>query len=145
MKFTLNEDTMFGDTLVKVGSVIDYQSLQITPKGSVEDQEEETENVKTAQKLMTKSIENKIPPLYDQDGKGKDAIVYVKFFTPWSNWTWYVTEYDPKQKLLFGYVVGTHPEFGYFSLTELESVTGPGGLKIERDINFRPRKLRELI
>lgn len=43
-------------------------------------------------KLMTQEILIKIPPLYSQESKGEDAIVYVKFFTPWSNWTWFATE-----------------------------------------------------
>jgi len=38
-------------------------------------------------KLITKTIAKKIPPLYAQDGKGNDAIAYVKLFTPYSNWT----------------------------------------------------------
>ena len=32
-------------------------------------------------------------------------------------------------------------ELGYFTLAELESVTGPGGLKIERDLYFKPQPL----
>ena len=85
-------------------------------------------------KLMTKDIERKIPALYSQECKGDDARVYVKFFTPWSNWTWYATEYDPENGLFFGLVDGHEKELGYFSLEELESVAGPVGLKIERDM-----------
>jgi len=33
---------------------------------------------------------------------------------------------------------------GYFSLSELQSVKGPLGLPIERDLHFEPRSLREL-
>jgi len=36
-----------------------------------------------------------LPALYAQDHLGEQAVVYVKFFTPDSNWTWYATEYDP--------------------------------------------------
>ncbi len=85
-------------------------------------------------KLMTKEIEHKIPALYSQESKGDAARVYVKFFTPWSNWTWYATEYDPEGGLFFGLVDGHEQELGYFSLEELESVAGPVGLKIERDM-----------
>ena len=42
--------------------------------------------------LLTKQIRSELPKLYAQDGKGDEAIVYVKFFTPDSNWTWYATE-----------------------------------------------------
>lgn len=96
-------------------------------------------------KLMTKELEKKIPALYAQDGKGKEAIAYAKFFTPDSNWTWYVTEYDPEERLCFGLVDGFEKELGYFSLNELEAVKGPLGLNIERDRSFTPTPLKELM
>jgi len=92
------------------------------------------------QKLMTKEILDKIPPLYGQE-KVADPIVYVKFFCPWNQWTWYATEYRPSEKLFFGWVKGHEEELGYFSLDELESVNGPFGLKIERDMHFDPKPL----
>jgi len=82
-------------------------------------------------KLMTKAIEKKIPNLYGQSGK--DARVYAKFFTPWTHWTWYATEYDPNDELFFGLVKGIEEELGYWRLSDLTGVSGPAGLKIERD------------
>jgi len=70
-------------------------------------------------------------------------MVWVKFFTPWSNWTWLATEYDPEQRLFFGFVIGDYPELGYFSLDELESVRGPMGITIERDKYWKPCPLSE--
>jgi len=95
-------------------------------------------------KLLTKELQKKLPPLYSQDGKGKEAIAYVKFFDPCGSWTWYATEYDPEEKLFFGLVHGHEKELGYFSLTELESIKRPFGLGIERDIHFDPTKLSKL-
>jgi len=95
-------------------------------------------------KLITEEIKRLLPKLYEQDGKGYDAIAYVKFFTPDSNWTWYVTEFDGKD-IFFGLVDGFEKELGYFSLKELQSVKGPLGLKIERDLYFVPTKLEELM
>ena len=43
--------------------------------------------------------------------------------------------------LFYGLVEGFETEWGYFSLDELESVNGPFGLKIERDLHFEPRKV----
>jgi len=48
------------------------------------------------------------------------------------------------KKEFFGLVKGFEEEFGYFTLSELEGVTGPMGLKIERDLYFKPCKLSEL-
>ena len=95
-------------------------------------------------KLINEEIRNILPKLYDQDNKNLSAIAYVKFFTPDSNWTWYATEFDGKDTF-FGLVDGLCQELGYFSLSELESVKGPFGLKIERDLYFVPTTLEELM
>lgn len=95
-------------------------------------------------KLLTQEILGKLPPLYATDGQGDKAIVQVKFFTPWTRWTWYATEYSPEEKVFFGLVHGQEEELGYFSLDELESVTGPMGLKIERDLYFNPCPLSQV-
>ena len=87
-------------------------------------------------KLVTKEIENSIPELGKQDGLGHDAIAYAKFFMPDGGWTWYATEYDPKERTFFGLVDGFEKELGYFYLDELESARGMLGLPIERDLYF---------
>src|SRR5437762_7607669 len=61
-----------------------------------------------------------IPRLYATE-KVKDPTVHAKFFTPDSGWTWFVTEFDPAERMCFGLVIGHERELGYFSLTELES------------------------
>ena len=98
---------------------------------------------KRGHKLLTEELRRQIPPLYSQDGKGGKAIAYCKFFTPSSNFTWIVTEYDGED-LFFGLVIGQETELGYFSLSELETTVGPMGLPIERDIHFRPIELRKI-
>jgi len=94
-------------------------------------------------KLLTETIRKAVPKLYSQEEKGDEAVAYIKFFTPWSNWTWYATEFDGED-IFFGLVVGLETELGYFSLKELSEVTGLGGLKIERDLYFTPKPLSEL-
>lgn len=93
-------------------------------------------------KLMTKELLGKLPKLYSTENE-KDPMVICKFFTPWSNWTWYATEFDGNDTF-FGYVVGFDKELGYFSLSELESVNGPYGLKVERDLYFDPVPLSKV-
>ncbi len=94
-------------------------------------------------KLLTKEIRRRLPPLYGQEGKGGDAVVYVKFFTPDSGWTWYVTEFSGEDTF-FGLACGFEKELGYFSLSELESVRGPMGLLVERDLYWEPKTLVEI-
>ena len=43
--------------------------------------------------------------------------------------------------IFFGFVKGDFDEIGTFSLSELESITGPMGLTIERDIYFTAKPL----
>ncbi len=93
-------------------------------------------------KLMTQELKQHIPALRATEHEA-DPIVWVKFFTPWTYWTWYATEFDGKD-LFFGYVKGEYPELGYFSLAELESIQGPWGLQVERDLYFVPRRLSEV-
>ena len=94
-------------------------------------------------KLLTKEIRRKLPPLYSQDDKGGKAIAYVKFFTPDSGFTFWATEFDGKDTF-FGLVDGHCKELGYFSLSELESIRGPMGLPIERDLHWQPKTLEEI-
>ena len=94
--------------------------------------------------LLTKELRRRLPPLYSQEDKELEALALVKFFTPWSNWTHWATEFDGEDTF-FGLVSGFEVELGYFSLSELESVRGPFGLKIERDLYFEPTTLRELM
>ena len=94
--------------------------------------------------LLTKALIKVLPDLRETEGQGKEAIAQVKFFCPWSNWTWYGVEYDKEQQLFFGLVNGYESEVGYFGLEELQSINGPMGLKIERDLYFDPTPLKEL-
>lgn len=96
-------------------------------------------------KLLTKALRKKLPPLDANEEKSlEETMVVVKFFTPWSFWTWYVTEFDGED-IFFGYVDGFEAELGYFSLSELESTCGPFGLRIERDLYFEPKPLSDIM
>ncbi len=89
--------------------------------------------------LLPSELRAQIPPLYTTE-HDEDPLVRCKFFTPWSNWTWLITEFDGKDTL-FGWVYGHEAEWGYFSLSELQSIRGPFGLPIERDLYFEPCKM----
>ena len=93
-------------------------------------------------KLLNDEIAARLPALHATENDA-DPTVHVKFFTPDSSWTWYLTEFDPSQRLCFGLVIGLDHELGYFSLAELEEVRGPLGLAIERDLYFKSCPLSE--
>lgn len=93
-------------------------------------------------KLLTEEIKQMLPKLYEQDGKGMEAIAYVHFFDTLSYWHWFGSEGQAEGEdfIFFGLVKGHDNELGYFSLNELESL----GERIERDLYFTPTPLSEL-
>lgn len=105
-------------------------------------------------KLLTKAIEERMPPLGSTDGKValKDKLIMAKFFSPYNGWTWYACEgawehYEDGSKdyLFFGLVLGFENEWGYFSLSELESAKWLGNTPaVERDKFFKPKTIEEL-
>lgn len=95
-------------------------------------------------KLMTKEIEKKAQAQFSQ-GSSFEQMVVAKFFDPCGSWTWYLLNQDPKDPdYLWGIVKGFEIEMGSFSLSELESVKGPLGLGMERDLYFKPITAKEL-
>jgi hypothetical protein len=93
--------------------------------------------------LMPDDVRKQLPPIYAQEKLGGKAIARVRYFTPDSNWTWYATEFDGEDTF-FGLVDGQYRELGYFSLAELQTVHGPHGMPIERDLHWRPATLQEI-
>lgn len=81
-------------------------------------------------KLLTKELIKQFERRGNQEN-AKDPVVVAKFFNPTGAGTWYVTEYYPQTQEFFGFVsiFGDHnDEWGYFSLSELESYRGKFGL-----------------
>lgn len=96
-------------------------------------------------KLLTKEIEKRIPSHYSQEKiPEKEKVVYAKFFTPFSNWTWYVTEYDSEEGIFFGLVFGHEREWCYFSLAELQELADRKPGLVERDKYFDQCQVKDL-
>lgn len=100
--------------------------------------------------LMTKELETTLSkyPIGSQDGKGLDAEVIVKYFNPCGAGTWLITEGEKQEDgswLLFGYCHIFEWEWGYVSLSELESVKLPFGLSIERELYVTGKKVKDYI
>lgn len=94
--------------------------------------------------LLTHKQLASLPDYGAQDGKGDQAIAYFKFFTPLSNWTWYVLEYDRESDCLFGLVDGFELELGSFSLLELSTMKKGCFPMVERDLYFKPVTLEKI-
>src|SRR3546814_2471117 len=90
--------------------------------------------------LITKEIERRL--LENGRRPDEDHRPVVKFFDPCGAATWLITQMDPDEPdILFGLCdLGLgFPELGSVRLSELESVEGPLGLGIERDLYFEAR------
>lgn len=72
-----------------------------------------------------------------------DPFPVFRCFTPDAQATWLFSELDPSNEdTLFGLCdLGLgFPELGYVSLSELQTVRGPLGLPVERDLHFKANK-----
>lgn len=84
-------------------------------------------------------IFNNIPIPSKQNNKNiDDTIMHVRLFEPYSGWEWYLSEYDPKTKMAFGYVKGAFNEWGYVYIPTLETQN------VERDLYFKPLTFKNL-
>ena len=102
-------------------------------------------------KLMTKQLEKKIPELYSTE-KTENPNIIIHYFNPMGRGDWYVLEGKKQENedwLFYGYVKSPidpqFDEYGDFTLKELESVTLPFGLGIERDLYWTECPVKEVI
>lgn len=91
-------------------------------------------------KLLTTEILNKFREQGDTSYKSAhETLVIVKYFNPCGAGTWYAVEYDPENRIFFGYANIGDPSFaelGYFSLDDLENYRSANGMGLERDLYF---------
>lgn len=91
-------------------------------------------------KLLTEQIKSALPKLGATENISCDDKEFIcKFFNPLGDWTWLVAEGEELEDgdwQFMGLVHGFESEWGYFCLSELESVDVGFGLRIERDICF---------
>lgn len=97
-------------------------------------------------KLLTKPIYEKLiangrkqEPVRGTDDE-LDFEPVVKLFNPLGIGTWLLTELDPENPdIAFGLCDLGFPELGSVSISELQSIRLPLGLKIERDMHWSPK------
>ena len=91
--------------------------------------------------LMTNELEKRFAEVGSQDGIN-DQIILAKFFYSNGAATWWATEYNPRDRMFFGFVLlyddAQGGEWGLFSLDELQGLQ-TSGLGIERDIWWKEK------
>lgn len=103
-------------------------------------------------KLLTTAIRKALPKLYTtEETPTESKVCHLKLFFPAGRFTFYCVEgeQDGDDFRMFGYTksaLGADcDEWGYASLNELQSIRGPLGLKIERDLSWRPTLMGEVL
>ncbi len=73
--------------------------------------------------------------------RAKDVMIYEHFFLFGSDW--YIAEYNPKDKVMFGYAILNgdyqNAEWGCMSYTELRDLNVKG-FEVDRDMYWEPKK-----
>ena len=90
--------------------------------------------------LLTKTIRLQLEANFKNPDDDHKPV--VKLFNPVGAATWLLTEIEPDGDLAFGLCdlgLGS-PELGSVSISELEGITLPLGLGIERDLHFTADK-----
>ena len=104
--------------------------------------------VEVTMKLITKEVLKKLKPFGTYSEASPENIpIAVKFFTPDSNWTWWIVEGEVQEDAdirMYGLVEGFEREWGYVMLSELQSARGSLGLPVERDLWFDKKTIADV-
>ncbi len=89
---------------------------------------------------------SRMPRLYETENVPlSDKIIHQHYFIGGSDW--YMAEYDPNDRLFFGYAVLNNDhemaEWGYSSLDELADIN-VRGLEVDRDLHWDPRRFGKI-
>lgn len=90
--------------------------------------------------LIPKKLE--LPNIGETENQDNPKV-HLKFFHPFSSWSWFLIEYSEEDELCFGLIDGHEVELGYFSMSELKDLRIKG-LPVERDLHWEPIGLLEL-
>ncbi len=96
--------------------------------------------------LLSAQLRARLPPLYAQEAES-EPFIYARFFLPGTDWAWYVIEGEAagEDYRFFGFVSGHADEFGYFLLSELETLRNPTGSCVEFDLTFTEGRLTDVV
>ena len=85
-------------------------------------------------------------PTLDRTRREADPTVWVKFFSPFFNWRWYIIECEKIDQILifYGWMVHSAEPGGRFIRSDLTSMRAYFGITIERDAEFVACRLSEV-
>lgn len=76
-------------------------------------------------------------------GNEDDPVIVAKLFDAFGSATWWLSEYDARDRIGFGFVTGLQfDEWGSVSIDELAELVAVGGVaRIELDVHFEPQAI----
>lgn len=81
-----------------------------------------------------------MPALYSTEKVDlADHLFLMRFYHPLSRSSWYAVEYDPTERIFFGWTDGQFQEWGYFSLLEM-AFTEFKGVPVMWDVDYNPTR-----
>ena len=87
---------------------------------------------------------SKMPALYANERQDvENHLLIMRFYHPLSRSNWFAMEYDPEERVFFGWTDGDFQEWGYFSLLEMAFVNVQG-VPIMWDVDFKATRFGEL-
>ena len=85
-----------------------------------------------------------MPALYASEKHDvENYVLRMMFYHPLSQGSWYALEYDPEDRVFFGWTGGEFQEWGYFSLLEMAFLE-VRGVGIVWDVAFKPIRFGDL-
>jgi len=101
---------------------------------------------------MGLKLPTNLPPLDSTDSTPfAEKTIVARIFALGSAATWLIAEYDPEEKVAFGYAdlfgqgSSGGAEWGYVSIAELEELRFLGIPRVEVDAHFTPQPFRECV
>src|SRR5690349_17954578 len=95
--------------------------------------------------LLPDELREQLPKLY-RTRQEADPMVWVRFFSPFFNWCWFIIETEQVDRVLifYGWMVHVHEPQGRFIRSDLASMRAYFGITVERDPQFEPCRLSQV-
>ncbi len=88
-------------------------------------------------------VSYEIPKLYETDGVPlKEKMIYQLYTIPWIGFYWLIAEYDPEDRIAFGYANLNNDQLAEWGYIDVDELVENGAIL---DENWEPRKFQEAI
>lgn len=96
--------------------------------------------------LLPEDLRARLPSLYSQEAED-DPIVFARLYLPGTNTDWYLLggETTGDDYLFYGFIGEPENRFAEFRLAEINTLRGPQGQSVRRDLAFAEGRLTDVV